>query len=210
MDPDRPIVRWSLVVLLGLVALMLYEPALVFVGWPVLLLAFAGGVIWTMQDFVALRHQTEAIRAGRTAIAIELVLIGATAGACVVVAGMTSIRNDGQDLALSRGFVPSLLALLLVMALRALRTPTPRRIAIVSLVALGVVPILATIQIRSLTTFGFDEFRVLSPWTITAYSLCTLAIGAFGIHLGIVARRHGYGDDIPAAPPKATVKIGGT
>jgi hypothetical protein len=205
MDPDRPIVRWSLVVLWALVALMLYEPAVALFGWPLLLLAFAGGVIWTAQDFLALRHQTERIRSSHVAIAIELVALGAIAGACVVFATVTTIRNDGHDHALSQGFVPALMALLLVMVLRALRVPTPRRIAVVSLVALGVVPILATIQILGVTNFGFGEFRVLSPMIITAYSLCTLAIGALGIHLGVVARRHGYGDDIPADPPKATI-----
>lgn len=205
MDPDRPIVRWSLVVLWALVALMLYEPAVALFGWPLLLLAFAGGVIWTAQDFVALRHQTEMIRTGHIRIAIELVLLGVIAGACVVFAGMHTIRNDGHPYALSNVFVPSLMALLLVMVLRALRAPTPRRVAVVSLVALGVVPILATIQILGVTNFGFGDFHVVSPMIITAYSLCTLAIGAFGIHLGIVARRHGYGDDIPAVPPKATV-----
>lgn len=205
MDPDRPIVRWSLIVLWVLVALMLYEPAVALFGWPLLLLAFAGGVIWTAQDFVSLRHQTEMIRTGQIALAIELVLLGLAAGACVVFASTTSIRNAGHDYALSKGVAPSLMALLLVMVLRALRSPTPRRIAVVSLVALGVVPILATIQILGVTNFGFSEFRVLSPLVMTAYSVCTLAIGALGIHLGIVARKHGYGDDIPAEPPRATL-----
>ncbi|MFN0249058.1 MAG: hypothetical protein ACKV2T_19395 [Kofleriaceae bacterium] len=206
MDPDRPIVRWSLVVLWLLVALMLYEPAVALFGWPLLLLAFAGGVVWTAQDFAALRHQTEPIRIGTVALAIELVVLAASTGACVVVAGMTSIVDAGRDYALSEGFVPLLMAIVLVATLRTLRNPTPRRIAVVSLVALGVVPILATIQILHVTTFGFGELRVLSPMAITAYSVCTLAIGAIGIHLGIVARRHGYGDDIPAAPPKARLQ----
>ncbi len=205
MDPDRPIVRWSLIVLWVLVALMLYEPAVALFGWPLLLLAFAGGVIWTAQDFVALRHQTEPIRSRHILVAIELVLVGLVAGACVVFAGMTSIHNAGQSYALSHGFVPTLMSLLLVIVLRAVRLPTPRRIAVVSLIALGVVPILATIQILNVTTFGFDGFRILSPFALAAYSVCTLVIGALGIHLGIVARRHGYGDDIPAEPPKATV-----
>lgn len=205
MDPDRPIVRWSLMVLWALVALMLYEPAVALFGWPLLLLAFAGGVIWTAQDFVALRHQTEPIRSGHARLAVELVVLGAVAGACVIFATATSIHNAGHDGALSQGFVPALMALLLVIVLRALRAPTPRRIAVVSLVALGVVPILATIQILGVTNFGFGELYIQSPMIITAYSLSTLAIGAFGIHLGIVARRHGYGDDIPAQPPKATL-----
>jgi hypothetical protein len=205
MDPDRPIVRWSLIVLWVLVALMLYEPAIALFGWPLLLLAFAGGVIWTAQDFVALRHQTERIRTGHVSIAIELVTLGAIAGACVVFAGMTSIHNAGRDYALSHGFVPALMGLVLVIVLRALRRPTPRRIAVVSLVALGVVPILATIQILNVTTFGFDGFRVTSPMALAAYSVCTLVIGALGIHLGVVARRHGYGDDIPAEPPMASL-----
>lgn len=205
MDPDRPIVRWSLVVLWVLVALMLYEPAIALFGWPLLLLAFAGGVIWTAQDFVALRHQTETIRTGHATLAIELVMLGATAGACVVCAGMPTLRTNGHDFALSHGFAPSLMGLLLVMVLRALRSPTPRRIAVVSLIALGAVPILATIQILGVTNFGVGDFHITSPMIVTAYSLCTLAIGALGIHLGVVARRHGYGDDIPAEPPRATL-----
>jgi hypothetical protein len=205
MDPDRPIVRWSLIVLWILVALMLYEPAVALFGWPLLLLAFAGGVIWTAQDFVALRHQTETIRTGHIAVAIELVLLGASAGACVLFATLPSLRTHVHDYALSNGFAPSLMAVLCVMVLRALRSPTPRRIAVVSLVALGAVPILATIQILGVTNFGFEEIRVISRMNLTAYSACTLAIGALGIHLGIVARRHGYGDDIPAEPPKATL-----
>lgn len=205
MDPDRPIVRWSLIVLLLLVALMMYEPALALFGWPLLLLAFAGGVIWTAQDFVALRHQTEVILTGHVRTAIELVILAIVTGVCVVSAGVPAIRNAGHDYALSQGFVPSLMGLLLVIVMRALRRLTPRRIAVVSLIALGAVPILATIQILNVTTFGSTGLRVIAPTALAAYSACTLAIGALGIHLGIVARRHGYGDDIPAEPPRATL-----
>jgi hypothetical protein len=205
MDPDRPIVRWSLIVLWALVALMLYEPAVALFGWPLLLLAFAGGVVWTAQDFVALRHQTEAIRVGHVALRIELVLMILVAAGCVLLAKAPSITNDGHALALSSVFVPQLMAILFVAALRACHTPTPRRVAVVSLIALGAVPILATIQILSVTTFGVHDASIRSPMILTGYSLCALAIGALGIHLGIVARRHGYGDDIPAEPPKATL-----
>lgn len=205
MDPDRPIVRWSLIVLLLLVALMMHEPALTLFGWPLLLLAFVGGVIWTAQDFVALRHQTEVIITGHVRTAIELVVLAIITGVCAVSAGVTSIRNDSDAYALSHAVVPTLMGLLLVIVMRALRRLTPRRIAIVSLVALGVVPILATIQILNVTTFGSSDLRVIAPTALAAYSASTLSIGALGIHLGIVARRHGYGDDIPAEPPRATL-----
>lgn len=208
MDPDRPIVRWSLIVLWALVALMLYEPAVAIFGWPFLLLSFAAGVMWTAQDFVALRHQTERVREGTRALSIELVVLAALAAACVVCAGATTLRTDGHSHALSQGLVPAMMAALLVVVLRALRAPTPRRIAVVSLIALGAVPILATIQILGTTNFGYVEFRILSPMTLTGYALSVLAIGGVGIHLGIVARRHGYGDDIPAEPPRAMVTSG--
>jgi hypothetical protein len=204
MDPDRPIVRWSLVVLWLLVAVMLYQPAVALFCWPLLLLAFTGGVVWTAQDFAALRHQIEPIRTGTAAIKTELVVLGVIAGACVVLAEVTSVEVDGRPYALSKGFVPVVMALLVVTVLRAIRKPSPPRIAIVSLIALGAVPIFAGVKITSVISFG--PLHVLSPMVITAFSLCTLAIGAIGIHLGIVARREGYGDDIPAAPPKATLQ----
>lgn len=206
MDPDRPIVRWSLVVLWLFVGLMLYEPAIALFGWPLLLLAFAGGVLWTVQDFLALRHQTECIREGRAAIRTELVVLAAIAALCVATATVPSLQIRERTFALSSGFAPSLMAVLLVAVLRGLVRPTPRRITIVSLVAVGVVSILATIHILGVTDFGFQGLRVISRFGVTGYALCTLAIGAIGIHLGVVARRHGYGADIPAEFPRATVE----
>jgi peptidoglycan/LPS O-acetylase OafA/YrhL len=206
MDPDRPIVRWSLIVLWAAVASMIYEPAIALFGWPLLLIAFVGGILWTLQDFAALRHQTEPIRAGTIAVTIELVVLAACAGAGALVAGSRMFNDAGRDYVLSDAFVPALMGGLLVVSIRAARSPTPRRLAIVSMVALGAMPLLATVQILSVTIVGYGEFRLVSALAFTGYSLATLAIGGIGVHLGIVARQHGYGDDIPAAPPKATLQ----
>lgn len=207
MDPDRPIVRWSLLVLWAVVAVMLYEPVVALFGWPFLLLALAGGVVWTAKDFVSLRHQAEPLRTGRALVRVELVVTAIALVTCGYLATAGVMRGrDSIELSLSTSFAPSLLAIVFVMVLRAIQAPTPRRIAVVSMGALGAFPLLAAVKILAVPSFGLeDELRIVAPDLLTAYAICTLVIGALGIHLGITARTHGYGDEIPAEPPRARV-----
>jgi hypothetical protein len=42
---------------------------------------------------------------------------------------------------------------------------------------------------------------------LEGYAFGVLALGALGIHLGIVGRRRGYGSEIVAPPPEASLVI---
>ncbi|HEY4182784.1 MAG TPA: hypothetical protein VGM90_38395 [Kofleriaceae bacterium] len=209
MDPDRPVVRWTLIVLWALLALLLYQPALLVVGWPVLLLALAAGVAWTAQDFGGVRHQEEPLDLPwvRGLVRVELGVIAAVATACVVFATSRVLCNRDHAYAMSTDFVPVMLSVVLVSALAALRTPSPKRLAIVSFSLLATGPLLVAVHLFSRPLFDLGEFSVGSPFMYDGYALGVVVLGALGIHIGIVARRRGYGSEIIAPPPEASLVL---
>ncbi|HEY4059633.1 MAG TPA: hypothetical protein VGM39_23625 [Kofleriaceae bacterium] len=209
MDPDRPIVRWSLIVLWVAIAILLYQPAFVFIGWPVLLMAFAAGLFWTAQDFGGVRHQEEPLdhRWSRNMVRIELAVTTVVATLCVVLATSLVLRHRNHGYAMSTTFVPVMLSVVLVATLAALRTPSPKRLAIASLALLSTGPLLAAVHLFALPFFNLDADRVQYPLMYAGYAIGVLVLGALGIHLGIVARRRGYGSEIIAPPPQASLVI---
>lgn len=209
MDPDRPIVRWTLIVLWVLIAALLYAPAFVFIGWPVLLTAFAAGVGWTAQDFGGVRHQEEPLDVpfARVMVRIELAFTAAIATLCVVLATTLLLRNRGQHYALSTTFVPVLLSAVLVATLAAIRTPSPKRLVIASFALLATGPLLAAVHLFALPLLNIDVVFVDQPLMLDGYAVGVVVLAALGIHLGIVGRRRGYGSEIIAPPPSASLVI---
>lgn len=212
MDPDRPIVRWTLIVLWVLVGLTLWEPTLALVSWPMILAALISAITWTVGDFRALGHQTEVLPSPRmrAAIRIELAVTCIVAALVVVFATTVSMDKLGRDIALSTTFAPVLLSTVLVAALAAMRRPNPRRIALCSLAALATYPLLASVRIAAIPFIDMKSlFMITQPWVQTGYIASVVVLGALGLHLGIVARKHGLGDEIPAPPPRALLRISG-
>ena len=106
---------------------------------------------------------------------------------------------------LSIAIAPLLWSAILIVALRALRLPSPRRLAIVAATTMGAWPLLLAIRALRVPVFDIDDqFVMLSPWAIYVYAVCVAASTGSAIFLATVAKRIGIGAALPALPPQAS------
>jgi drug/metabolite transporter (DMT)-like permease len=143
-------------------------------------------------------------RAGRT-IALVGTIACSIAGAIAAIEPSMAFRSKHGVIQYTYGLsvvvAPVLWAVMAIVAARALRSPTPRRLAATGITTILAMPFLFGIHVLREPWFDIDnQFVVLSPWAIELYSGCLAVATGISIYLVTMAHRIGV---TPSAIPRA-------
>jgi hypothetical protein len=200
---------WAVLSVVGVVS-----PLFLLFAWPVTGAACVFVVFATVRGLRSVAHQREPVRfslpVGRWLwVALFGMIACAVGGAVSSVAPSMAFRSKSgivlYEYGLSIAVAPVLWSAMLIVAVRALRLPSPRRLAIVAATTMGSWPLLLGIRALRVPVFDIDDqFVMLSPWAIYAYAVCVAASTGSAIFLARMAKRIGIGAVLPALPPPAS------
>jgi hypothetical protein len=193
---------WAVLSVVGILS-----PLLLLFAWPVTGAACVFVVFATIRGLRSVAHQREPVRFPPHARRWLWVGLFGTI-ACAVGGAVSSIEpsmafrsKSGTILyehGLSIAIAPVLWSVILIVAARALRLPSPRRLAIVAATTMGSWPILLAIRALRVPVFDIDDqFVMLSPWAIYAYVVCVAGSTGSAIYLATMAKRLGTGAPLP-------------
>lgn len=206
--------RWLAVVFWAMISLFgISSPQLLLDAWPVTSVACIFVVLATVRGLRSVARQREPVRlsppAGRWLRVALLGLIACAIGGAVsaVEPSMAFRSKSGKILyeyGLSTEIAPVLWSAILIVAARALRVPSPRRLAVVAATTMGSWPVLLVLRAILVPWFDLDDqFVMLSPWVVHAYAVCVAASAGSALYVATLARRLGTGAGLPALPPPA-------
>jgi hypothetical protein len=146
-------------------------------------------------------------RAGRT-IALVGTIACSIAGALAAIEPSMAFRSKHGVIqytySLSLVVAPALWAVMAIVAMRALRSPTPRRVVSTGITTILAMPFVFGIHVLHKPWWDIDnQFVVLSPWAIQLDAGC-MAV-ATGIAIYLVAMAHRIGVPPPALPRAAAI-----
>jgi hypothetical protein len=191
------------------------NPLLMLFGWPVTGLLLLWALIGSTADLRAALPLRESLVLGRGRTLALRGLLAGLAG-CALVGTITSVIPSmafrveaGAPLhayPLSILVVPILWMTVFAMAVRALRRPSPRHLAIAGIAMLGAWPLLLGVRAARQPWLDLDQqFVVLAPHVLQAYVAAAVLASGLAIALAFSTARLANGP-LVVAPPRATIR----
>lgn len=201
---------WVAVGCLGTIAIpALDQPVVLVLFWPATLIVGLIAIVATLRGLrLALDRRLPLERPSELRIALVAVIIACLVGAIASLVPVLAVQRTGHGFVpyeLSRSAAPAVWAGLLIVAARALRVPSPRRITWVIAAVSAAWPALLALRAMREPFMDLDgRFLILAPWALQAFAACAVATAAIAIFLAHATRRACASPE-PVLPPRAQV-----